>query len=155
MQTLVLEKSRGKMALAVLGSVAFVALGFWMEPQPGRAHWIGLMAIAVFGVFGVIGLAQLIKGGRLVLDEKGFTHTGVLRTQFTPWGDVEDFYLQQMSATTKLIGWNAREGRQKQSLMHTINGSLGAANWVPSGWAATSTEKLYGELTARLEASRR
>jgi len=97
----VIEQSRAKMTLAIAGSLAFVAVGVLLMDQPGgrygpgSARAISLLCIAVFGVFALMGVGQLLRPARLVLDAAGLTYEGLWWQRSWAWRDVGEFVVER------------------------------------------------------------
>jgi len=112
---LVIELSKNKIVLLIVGSCAFVALGVWMSvdaksiapdlpiESPLLARGIGLVAILFFSLCGIFGIKKLFdKRPGLVLNSSGIIdNSSGLAAGFIPWEEilgVEEFqvYSQQM-----------------------------------------------------------
>ena len=103
----IIETSRRKLVLLVLGSCAFVAAGAWFlsfdvaEIQHGRSfpffgnnplivYAVGLAGILFFGASGLYGLFKMFdKKPGLVLDSSGvFDNASGVAAGFIPWSEV-------------------------------------------------------------------
>jgi hypothetical protein len=72
--------SRSRTVLGVLGSAAFVAVGAFLFTQGADRPVLavaGVLAVVTFGLFGVLGVRQLLRRDRtgLAFDDEGFTDT--------------------------------------------------------------------------------
>lgn len=103
----VIELSKTKIALLVLGSCAFVAAGAWLltldaaEVRSGRSFrlffndpWVvrgaGVASVVAFGLLGLYGLGKLFdKRPGLVLNESGIVdNASAVAAGFIPWSEV-------------------------------------------------------------------
>jgi hypothetical protein len=98
---LVVPLGKSKIALTVLGSAAFVAVGLWLlstaaeEPRP-RLFLTETIAIACIAFFGVCGLAALFKlfdfSPGLVIDAEGIVdNSSGISAGRIPWSDIRGF----------------------------------------------------------------
>lgn len=89
------RNSRWRLALLLLGALAFVVVGFWMtglfgtSPKPGR-EWIGWVCLLFFGFCAVIAVRRMFD------DEVQFrvSGQGILARQWSdqtiPWSEITD-----------------------------------------------------------------
>ena len=99
----VIELSKAKTTLLILGSVAFVATGIWMLTldtsatesldrygSPLVIYGVGIAAIVFFGLAGAVGLKKLLdQAPGLVLDQEGFTdNSSGVSAGLVPWSEV-------------------------------------------------------------------
>jgi hypothetical protein len=114
----VIELSKKKVLLLIVGSIAFVVLGLWMfsldassiarnlpRKDPRFVHGVGVAAIVFFGLCGSIGLRKLFdKKPGLVLNSSGITdNSSGLSAGFIPWSEIEDATILQVGAQKILI----------------------------------------------------
>lgn len=149
--------SRGKLAILLLVSLMFVAMGVLMATRPDQSMsrtLIGWGAIGFFGLGALVSVYQLVRPGRLDLTATGFSYTGLFGKKFTvAWADVEAFHVwQNPAAAQRLVAWSYVEGRAPRAA--AISRSLGAEGSIPGVWTM-STEDLVNLMQDRLEASRR
>lgn len=85
--------SRGRLALMLLGSSAFVALGLWIAgflgepPQPDRV-WLGYVAILFFGATAVVSVRRLFEtDDQIVVDASGI-YWSQWSDQKIPWSAI-------------------------------------------------------------------
>lgn len=126
-QELVFPANRLKAALLLLGSVAFVAIGWWMKEQRPLIAWLG---IVFFGTCAVAGLIMLLPGAvSLRLDHEGFETNTIGRKFKTRWEDVETFKVESIRSG-KLIAIHYRAGftgqKTARALAHSTCGIEGA-----------------------------
>lgn len=101
--------SKSKMTLALLGSLAFVAIGFWFVISPPKINsalfgnpvlifLAGIGSIVVFGLFGVLGLKKITdKKPGLVIDETGITdNASVTAAGHISWSDITEIRTSQV-----------------------------------------------------------
>ena len=87
----VVERSRGKILLAFLGSVGFVVLSLAILTVGSASSLVvGVLGALTFGAFAVGWLLILFRGGPgLVLDDDGFEdHSSGVAVGRVPWTDV-------------------------------------------------------------------
>lgn len=118
----VIELSRTKLVLLVLGSCAFVAAGAWLlsfdmeEIRYGRSftffynnpfivYGAGLAAILFFGLCGLYGLRKLFDGRPgLVLNSSGIVdNASGVAAGFIPWSEVEGSGVYEVHQQKMLI----------------------------------------------------
>lgn len=84
--------SRGKALLLILGSAAFVALGFFIKPEHPIAGWAGILFFSLGIPAGLYSL--LPKAVYLRLDEQGFEMNALFKRKArVAWHDVDGFQL--------------------------------------------------------------
>jgi hypothetical protein len=121
--------SRGKIALALLGCAAFIAVSIGILVGAPNDVYRGLtgvqiawLGIVTFGIFFVMGAAQLIRPNRLTLTATGFRYDGVFfRARTVLWRDVDHFYLRKMRSAS----WVAYQLRVDPSKAPLVGLSLG------------------------------
>jgi len=99
----VIELSKGKIVLLMLGAIAFVVAGIWMVTldaeaienlnrynDPTLVYGIGAAAIVFFGLMGVLGLKKLFdRSPGIILNQDGLTdNSSGFSVGFIPWSDV-------------------------------------------------------------------
>ena len=102
---LVLVQVRWKLAAALAGCLGFVVLGvllFPSEPTMDMPTIGGAVCIAVFGFFGVLTTAALIRPSRLTIEQGGLTLQTPFRTRFWAWPDILQFNLIRVHMTDTL-----------------------------------------------------
>jgi hypothetical protein len=99
--TLVLRQDRYKIALTIMMSVAFVAIGVWMASgsvsssrySPELLRGIGVFSVVFFGWAGLVSVRALLDPAELILSAQGFEVRGWRARPLIPWSDVEEFSL--------------------------------------------------------------
>jgi hypothetical protein len=89
---------RGKQAWLVVASAVFVALGTWMiVTGPALLVVIGVVCVATFALFGVLGVRQMLQSGpALVVDASGITdRSSATPGGFVPWTEITGFGIWQ------------------------------------------------------------
>lgn len=95
--------SRGKITLALIASLAFVAVGLWFVISPPQINsalfgnpvlifCAGIASIGVFGVFSVVAVKKLAdKKPGLIIDETGITdNASGASAGHIPWSDITE-----------------------------------------------------------------
>ncbi|WP_392561918.1 STM3941 family protein [Orbus sturtevantii] len=99
--------SKRKLAIAVLGSFVFVALGLVFifgnlktPSTPSYTVLIGILAVFVFGIFAILGIKSLLtKAGDLIINNKGII---LPKVALIEWADITGFRVIKIQGT-KLI----------------------------------------------------
>jgi hypothetical protein len=98
-----LRSSRKKMLLMLVGSLMFVAAGFWMlddHPVSGYA------SIIFFGLCAVVFCINLFPNSSyLRLTREGFTMCSMFRCRSIEWRHVSHFGISRIGLK-KLVGWD-------------------------------------------------
>lgn len=102
--TLEIRRSRGKLALLVLGSAAFVALSLWMltleDTEISALHQVvAVVGVAFFGLALLYGLRALLdpRPGLVVRAEGFEDHSSPVAVGFVPWSDVTAIEVHRLS----------------------------------------------------------
>lgn len=140
-ETLTLVGARWKYALIVLGSVAFVLIGWWMihdldgtrRYSAEMTHFFGWVSMVFFGFCGLIGLSRVVFPSRLVLTPEGFELHQFPRVKRVRWDSVDQFFVWSMAAN-RMASWTYRPGAPEAGAMAAINRGFGADGSVGTGW---------------------
>jgi hypothetical protein len=114
----IIELSKVKLGLLLLGAVGFVAMGCWMFTlddaeilaqrrfnNPLLVHGIGILAATFFGLCGVIAVIKLFdsKPG-LVLNDAGLVdNASGIAAGFIPWSDVSNVGIYEIQKQKMLV----------------------------------------------------
>jgi hypothetical protein len=114
----VIELSKLKLGLLLLGAIGFVALGMWMFTlddaeilaqrrfnSPAFVHGTGVVAAAFFGLCGVALVSKLfdVKPG-LVLSDAGLVdNASGIAVGFIPWSDVSGVGIYEIQKQRMLV----------------------------------------------------
>jgi len=99
---LVIELSKSKVILMILGSFGFVAAGYWLFSMDAAAmkdlpiddplfvHGVGIASMVFFGMTGIVGIRKLFdKRPGLVLNSTGIIdNSSGLAAGFIPWSEI-------------------------------------------------------------------
>jgi hypothetical protein len=99
---LVIELSKSKVILMILGSFGFVAAGYWLFSMDAAAmkdlpiddplfvHGVGIASMVFFGMTGIVGIRKLFdKRPGLVLNSAGIIdNSSGLAAGFIPWSEI-------------------------------------------------------------------
>ncbi|MEL1245827.1 STM3941 family protein [Flavobacterium sp. DGU11] len=122
-EPVVIQLSKGKLALLLIGSIIFVIIGVWilvsgpvssnvLLDNPIVKYGAGIASILFFGFIAVAYIVKLFdtRPG-LIIDEKGITdNASGVSAGFIPWGDVRHIYTTQvMNQKFIMIGVNNPE----------------------------------------------
>jgi hypothetical protein len=114
----IIELSKTKLILLILGSLAFIGIGAWMlsleaaqiEAQrrfndPLLVHGIGWVAIVVFGWCGVIGIRKYFeKKPGLIFSSVGITdNSSGVSAGLIPWSEISGFNIYEIQKQKMLI----------------------------------------------------
>ena len=149
----ILRPGKGKWALVLLGSAAFVGIGFWMVSDSPQQRFWGYAGIVFFGLCAVVALVQFIPGSSFLrVGTDGITLRVMWRTTFYRWSDIERFGATEFStfgARQRMVGLDfsaTYPHRDKAQTVKKINRALtGFEGALPDnyGWD-------YAELAAHL-----
>lgn len=105
--------SEAKIVLLTLGSVAFVAFGFWIwfnadsqtRHSPEFARLTATICIAFFGLCGVSGFIKLFdtKPGLIISKEGIFDNTSSTSVGWIKWEDIDGFEIAQIKHSKFLV----------------------------------------------------
>ena len=88
----ILRPGKGRWALVLLGSAAFVGIGCWMAIDSPKDRFWAYTGIGFFGLCAVIALIQFIPGSSFLrIRADGITIRSLWRTTFYRWSDIERF----------------------------------------------------------------
>jgi hypothetical protein len=126
-QELVFYASRLKAVLLLLGSAAFVALGWWMTKHKPLIGWL---CVAFFSLGVPAALLMFVPGVvHLRLDRDGFELKSLGRRQTTKWRDVQSFSVASIRGA-KMIAIKYRpqysEQRAARAVATALSGMEGA-----------------------------
>lgn len=114
----VIELSRFKIGLLLLGAIGFVALGIWMLSlddaeilaqrrfnNPAFVHGVGALGAAFFGLCGVALVRKWFDARPgLVLSDAGFTdNASGIAAGFIPWSDVSGVAIYELQKQKMLV----------------------------------------------------
>jgi hypothetical protein len=139
----IIELSKTKIVLFLLGASAFVALGIWMfslddasirsqrrASDPTFVHGLGLAAIVFFGICGLYALKKLFDGRPgLVFNNSGIVdNASSVSAGFIPWSEVvgaEIFEIQKQ----KLLIIKVRDPQEYIDRGSSLRRTLNKANY--------------------------
>ena len=153
LETREIAGSRQKTVVALVGSLAFVAIALLLPSSAGESNdwrWLGG---GFFGLGAVVFAWLLVRPQRLILDPDGFTVAGglVRSPKKILWHNIGPFFLYQLPRGGKMIAYNFRpECEPDQSLLMKLNKRLGAEGSLPRLWTG-SQDRLVEELNAYRE----
>jgi hypothetical protein len=153
MDTREIATSRGKTALYLAMSLAFVAIALFGLQDPDRASSKLQLCLAFFGLCSVVFVWLLIRPQRLLLDSEGFTLLGgfVRSPKKVCWCDIDAFFVYRLPRGGKMIGFNYRPDAPRGAVVRFAR-RLGAEGTLPKGWPI-GPDKMVAELNAfRLQA---
>jgi hypothetical protein len=114
---LVIESSKGKTVLVILGSFSFVAAGYWLFAMdatemkglpiddPTFIHGVGIVGMVFFSLTGIFGIRKLFdKRPGLVLNSAGITdNSSALAAGFIPWSEITGAEIYEIHRQKMLI----------------------------------------------------
>lgn len=116
MERIEIYSSKKKSLMLLIGSIAFVVLGFWQlleadnmtgwrAGNPIFIRGIGIASILFFGLGILIGIKRLIKSEiALIIDSKGLNvNPKKTLTEFIEWSDINGFEEIKIQSTRILI----------------------------------------------------
>jgi len=149
MPTTEITTSRWKIAVFLGGSLAFVAIAFWLLQHPTQNAWKLKLGFVFFGLCAALFVGLLINPQRLVLDHEGFTILGgfVRSPKKIQWRDIDGFFVYRLPRGGKMIGFNYKAGASPRPRLARFNRAFGAEGALPKGWPQ-SPEALAAQLNA-------
>ena len=135
---LIFYASRGKGLLLLLGSVAFVAMGWWMKEQQPLIGWL---CVAFFG-FGIpASMIMFIPGVMyLRLDHTGFEMSSIGRKNKIQWRDVQSFKIGSIRGA-KMIVINYSPSFAEHKAARAVAGALtGMEGAIPNSYNVSLVE---------------
>jgi len=114
----IIELSKTKLRMLVIGSVIFVAMGLWMVQfdsvqiaarhrynSPVLMYGIGVIVILFFGFCGVVGIRKLLdKKPGLILNSAGIhDNSSGVAAGFVPWSEITGFSIFEMQKQKILV----------------------------------------------------
>jgi hypothetical protein len=114
----IIELSKGKILLLVIGAAAFVALGIWMyrldpawiESQPRFnnpliTHGIGIVSVVFFGLCGILGIKKMFdRRPGLILSAAGLSdNSSGVSAGVIPWDEIEGFGVFKIRSQKLLV----------------------------------------------------
>ena len=146
---LVFSASRLKAVLLLLGSIAFVALGWWMKDQKPLIGWL---CVAFFGLGVPAALLMFLPGFMsLRLDSEGVELKSMGRKQMIPWKDVQSFKIGSIRGA-KMIAIRYRPNYQQQQFSRAAAKALsGMEAAIPNSYniSLIKLEKVLNEWLLR------
>lgn len=140
--------SRGKVAIYLLGSLAFVYGGMTM-----RDHvFVGWSSVILFGTAALVFFWWFARPPILLLDGNGFTLLGgfVRKPKQVLWGDIDGFFVHIVPRANNAIAYSLRP--KKASALEPISKRLGAKVLLPGAWPLPTEQMVEALNTYRLEA---
>ncbi len=96
MQELRLRKSPWKAVKLLLGSGAFVAVGWWMLGEPNAPTWAAWLSIGFFGLGLPLSLFQLLdRRPQIIVNDVG-VFDRMMHHEFINWKIIQDAYLVEI-----------------------------------------------------------
>jgi hypothetical protein len=144
---LVLVQQRGKLTLALVSSLAFVVIGFWLLHQPGaglRGEVAGILAIGFFGALAARAVAAILRPNQLTIEERGLTLRTPFRSRFWAWSDLDHIQLYRVRRTD-VITFHSRTAPSTADAFYRTLGLPGNSG-LPGGWPIDA-QALLGLLT--------
>jgi hypothetical protein len=171
MEGTIINKSSKKQTFALVGSLAFVALGIYLLTSTPRTdsvrglptHVVGLLSIVFFGTCFVLALKQfLAKGPGLIFSESGFTNLTVFGSgQFIGWDEITGIKvvaLQRQKFICVLLkdpqSFIGKAGALTRGIMKANHRFYGSPVQLSASTLACSPEELYQEIRGRWESFR-
>ncbi len=164
----VIRLSKKKLALLILGSCAFVAVGAWMfsidaaeirldnsfrlfANEPAVVHGFGVVLILLSGAFGLFCVKKIFdKRPGLVLNSSGVVdNASAFAAGFIPWSDVTGARVHEIQRRKMLVvllrdtrKYADRGGALRRALNRANAGMVGSPVAIPSTALEIDFEKL-------------
>jgi hypothetical protein len=156
LQTEVYSSSRSKIALMLLGALAFVAIAVFLPADEQSQNW-RIYCGGFFGFCAIVFLCLLVRPQRLTLDAEGFMLSGGLmlpsRVKKIRWDDIEGFSVFETGRGNKLIAYNFSPGASERTRLSRFNhAAFGLDAALPSGWPGGAAQMAEHLNTYRAQA---
>jgi hypothetical protein len=144
-----IKSSRGKAALYLLISLAFVTISVATPSESAAERYMLWLGGAFFGLCSVVLASLLIRPQRLLLAPMGFTVAGGLvgAAKQVLWRDVSPLFVVRSAMGVKMIGFNFAPGAREDSTLIRVNRFVGAEGALPKGWPI-SPERMVERINA-------
>jgi len=169
----VIELSKAKMVLMLLGAIAFVGAGIWFLTldaeavrsgrsfrlffnSPAFAYGLGVISIVVFGGFGIFTVKKLFdrKPGLIFNSEGVVDNASVASPGLIPWPEIEGMRVFELSGQKMLIVLvtdpqkYARNGNPLKRMLNRANANMSGS---PIYISANSLDIGFPELISLFE----
>jgi len=122
----VLRASRGKLIGVTIGSLLFVAYGFYTGIEKPSSY----PGAIFFGLCFLIGFVQLLpQAAYLEITDDGFTFCNLFRKKTVPWEEIQEFSHLRVGLN-QMTAWNFVQGAYPESKLRSVSKSI-------SGYDAT------------------
>jgi hypothetical protein len=127
-QELIYYPSRTKALLILIGSIAFVAMGWWVKEEEPLIGWLG---VVLFGLGIPAALIMLLPGVMyLRLDPDGIEMCSIGRKNKIRWQDVESFKIVYVRwARAEMIAINYRASFKQKVALAVVGALFGQLWW--------------------------
>ncbi len=146
---LIFHASRVKAVLLLLGSVAFVAMGWWMKEQKPLIGWL---CVVFFGLGIPAAFIMFLPGAMyLRLDREGLEMKSIGRKSRTLWKDVHSFNIGSIRGA-KMIAINYQPQYADQKLARVVvNAVSGMEGAIPNSYnvSLVNLERVLNEWLER------
>lgn len=165
---LVIELSKGKTILIILGSFGFVAAGYWIFSMDAAAmkelpiddplfiHGVGIVSMVFFGMTGVMGIRKLFdKKPGLVLNSAGIIdNSSGLAAGFIPWSEIIDAEIYEVHRQKMLMikVRNPEQFIQRGNVLRRAVAKMGSKmSGSPIAISSNTLQTNFPELLSRFE----
>ena len=142
-----LSQDRGNLAAGGLGSVIFVALGFWLisgDALGALARFACWLSIVGFGAMVFWCALHMARPSRLSIGPGGLTLNGVFGVRHWPWNDLEDLQLVKARGSSS-ITMSSKTAPSLLGFAYPLMRLPGNAG-LPGAWPI-STDSLFALIT--------
>jgi len=132
---IVIEGSRVRAALLLVGSLAFVAGGLMLVTQAATPA-AAAVPLVFFGACSVATLWMLARPPRMEIGPDGLVQRSFWRTEKLAWSDVQDFRPATLGIGTRAVGFDYAPGRRPRGPLDRLNLALtGVEGMLQPGYA--------------------
>ena len=135
---MIYRASRGKAMLLLLGSIGFVAGGYWMSKEEPLVGWL---CVVFFGLGIPTSLLMMSpKGMSLRLDEDGFEMSSLVKKVRTRWAAVEVFRIGAIHGAKMIEVVYKPEYAHLKNLRKAVGALSGMEGAIPNSYNVSLTE---------------
>jgi hypothetical protein len=148
--------SRLKTSFALVGALAFVALGAWLIGRGAaspKAVPAGILSVVFFGACGLLAAVAIARPNRLTLTQTGFVlKTALRRPRRVNWTDIDSVFIWSYRSA-HLVAYRLKRGRASDGVTTPLSQSIAGIDGSLGGMWRVPPEVLLARVEARMSAA--